>query len=494
MSKIVPIISLTLLLYCNVSAQFNKMYLDSIGYSGITAGIKENLSTGEYFVPLAYVPGNDTSKFGFLKISPSGTFNELKYLIDTPPPNFYAWSRSFIQTNNNEFVFAGSYNGPFVYKMDSNLDTLWVVNDTEPSSYYCWGGGELGNGDLIFGYTGEGVPWNILEVRRYSSDGELLSNFNVELDYDFSYPSTFITRDSLVYISFPRFLSNNYRRNYIVCYNAITGEEIWETHQIEDDVALGFTDGFMCMSDSGQLRMAYVELAELFFPYIFDQGYQGYIKSLDIDATTGTLLESHTLSELEPSGYIIDATPTDDGGMVILLFAATFPARHLMKVSENMEVEWRIICELPIPLLPGEDVSWLEDVETTSDDCIVAVGTASGGNLSENWYFQHPWVLKVDACGNQVVSDCTLSGLAELGESKQLAVYPNPARDRIFLKAEDAIQHATIFDMNGKIVHNERFSGALEQTLFVDHLPQGLYLVQVTTSAGVVSKRIIIGS
>jgi hypothetical protein len=35
------------------------------------------------------------------------------------------------------------------------------------------------------------------------------------------------------------------------------------------------------------------------------------------------------------------------------------------------------------------------------------------------------------------------------------------------------------------VVHDEIFSGAQEQTLFIDHLPQGLYLVTAIDNKGV---------
>jgi hypothetical protein len=98
---------------------------------------------------------------------------------------------------------------------------------------------------------------------------------------------------------------------------------------------------------------------------------------------------------------------------------------------------------------------------------------------------QHPWVIKLDACGNEIVTDCSLSGLSELSGRNKISIYPNPARDRVFLKAENAIQQAMIFDMNGKMVHDEIFSGAQEQTLFIDHLPQGLYLITAIDNKGV---------
>lgn len=479
-----------LFLFCfsTVKSQFNIAYFNEQMPAGSAFAVKENSNFGEYVIPTLYTNSQLVSNnLAFLRIFTTGELSELKTLPNTPSSAYFGWGRGFFKSSNNGFILAGgnSLTNPFVYKLDYNLDIVWSVIENLDTPYYCWGGGELANGDVVLGYTGEGVPWNILEMRRYSSEGQLLSNFNVELDYDFSFPSTFITRDSLIYISFPRFLSNNYRRNYIVCYNAITGEEIWETHQIEDEIALGFTEGFLCISEQDELLMVYVEQAELPWPWIFEAGYEGYVKVTSINPLTGEFLNDFELSALEPNIYINDIEATSDGGFVVLMNTpAVFPTDAIMKVDNNMAPEWRFNYSPSIPLKPGEYGSFLTEIEVTSDDCILAVGTASGANPFEEWYFQYPWVLKVDACGNEVVSDCTLSGLSELSQQQTITIYPNPARDRIFLKGENTIQRAMIYDLQGQLVHDERFSGSLQQTLFIDHLPAGLYVVKAMNNEG----------
>jgi hypothetical protein len=468
-----------------MSAQFNNMYLDQPEYSGRAIGITENLNTGEYFVPISYELDADTTDVGFLKVSMDGSLNELKHLLQIVDYNFFAWRRNFFPTSDGGHVLSGSYNGPIIYKLDSNLDTLWVEREISASPYFCWGGGELSNGDLVLGYSGQGIPWNILEMRRYSSEGELLQFFDVDIDYDYSYPTTFITEDSLLYISFSRLLNNNYRRNYIVCYNAITGQEIWESHQIENGEALGFTEGYMCKSSQGILHLVHLEMTELAWPNTFNVAYDGFVKTQKINSLTGEFLEKHTFSDLEGETRIIDAVTTSDGGLAILIFGAPFPYYQIIKVDGSMEVEWRQMYAPPVPIKPFEFFSQLNEIKITSDDCIIAVGVASATNPAEQWSFEHPWLLKVDACGNEIITDCSLSGVGELSGRNKISIYPNPARDRVFLKAENAIQHAMIFDMNGKMVHDEIFSGAQEQTLFIDHLPQSLYLVTAIDNKGV---------
>jgi hypothetical protein len=50
-----------------------------------------------------------------------------------------------------------------------------------------------------------------------------------------------------------------------------------------------------------------------------------------------------------------------------------------------------------------------------------------------------------------------------------------------------------LFDLQGRKVFEENFSGGQEQTLFIDHLPAGLYLTVITTQNGNTrSERIVV--
>lgn len=476
-----------------LTAQFNNVYLDDGVTMGGAIGIEENSATGEYFVPSGYTLDGSNYNLGYLKINQNGILNELKHQSNLSQGDFFiVWNRGFFKTQDGGFVLAGNHTGtgPDIIKLDENLDTIWEIDDIQDPNLQPWGGGELDNGDLILGYTGGNIPWNELDMSRYSSGGELLNNFTIELDYDFSMPTTFVIDDSLLYVSFSRLLIGAHRRNYIVCYNAITGEEIWETHQIENGDALAFTDGYMCKTSDGQLKFVFVEITDVNLPGFFDSGWHGYFKVVYINPLTGEMSNESVLSGLESSSSVVDVSATTDGGFAVLFLGDNveeplYSFYGMMKINADMQVEWRNLYYQPIELEVYENASYLIELETTSDDCIVAVGDAMGTYFETQISIQHPWVLKIDACGNEIITDCSLSGLSELSGRNKISIYPNPARDRIFLKAENAIQHAMIFDMNGKMVHNEVFSGAHEQTLFIDHLPEGLYLVNAIDSKGI---------
>ncbi|MEZ4798835.1 MAG: T9SS type A sorting domain-containing protein [Flavobacteriales bacterium] len=482
------------------TAQFNNVYLNDGTSIGSVIGIKENNLTGEYIVPLGYSLDATNSSIGFLKIGVDGTLNELNQQMDFGPGEyFYIWHRGFFKTQDDGFVLTGGGTGSDIIKLDQNLDIVWEHDLIQGDELFCWGGEELGNNNLIFGYTGNEILPNELKLSRYSQEGMFLNSFNVELDYSIGYPTTIITQDSLVFISFSKLHIGAYRRNYIVCYNAITGEEIWETHQIENGEALGFTDGYMCMTSDGQLKLVYVEQTAPNTPTMFHTGWLGYFKVVNINPQTGEMSDESSLSGLESQSYVLDVAPTNDGGMVVLFWGddseqPEYSFCGIKKINANMEVEWRNLYYQPIDLEVNENSSFLIELETTSDDCIVAVGDAVGENIIEEWSFHYPWVLKVDACGNEMVNDCELSNIQERDLNATIQVYPNPAKDRIYLKGNEAIKRAEIFDLQGRKIFEENFSGAQEQTLFIDHIPPGLYLTHITTQSGKTrSVKVVVG-
>ncbi|MFN6378630.1 MAG: T9SS type A sorting domain-containing protein [Flavobacteriales bacterium] len=472
-------------------SQFNNMYLNDIPYYGICFGVKENVLSSEYYLPVGYSNAEGTNhNFGYLKINQNGLLNELKQSFEQPSSGMTTVRQAFLQTADNKFILLVTdyTSGISVYKLDNNLDTIWTITDGAFNGIVNWGGTELFNGDFITANIQGSSSTDTLKMQRYSPDGVLLQNFDINLNFDFLYPTTFIAQDSLVYISFHDLVIGEHRRNHIVCYNAFTGDELWETNQLEDENELGYSTGYMCVTINGTLKHVFFKQVELAFPGDPTSSSYVYLTVVDVDYETGALTNEAIISNLEYASYVVDVAATNDGGFVVLsksydqcLDEAYFWT--IVKISEAMELEWRHQYFQPIEFIGGNG-SRLYDIETTSDDCIIAAGTAWGVSIA-NEYLQLPWVLKIDACGNEIVTDCSLSGLSELSGRNKISIYPNPARDRVFLKAENAIQRAMIFDMNGKMVHDEIFSGAQEQTLFIDHLPQGLYLVTAIDNKGV---------
>jgi hypothetical protein len=474
-------------------AQFNNYYFTEDEAFTRSYSIELGTVADNYVVPTIYVPWNgDMKVIKMLEIDSEGMVLSSNNAVDLDMTLLGARHQSFFDLSDNGYIYAAGKNGPFIIKFNSNLEIEWqLFDETGPGDAYS-AGEELFDGSLIMAYSDQSRPDNILPMRRLSAGGEILSEFEIELDYDYGYVQSLLVKDSLVFISFHRFLIGEYRRNYIVCYNAFTGEEIWETHQIEDEIRLAYIDPILLWSETGDLLLVYHQLEELALSSTFDTGYWGQTMLSIIETNTGELNPSETLGNYEFNTWMWDAVATFDGGIVLLSQGFedsslnVFGMRMLKTNSENQE-EWFHLYLPPELNASADGNKWLMDVEITPDDGIIAAGLSDGSLPGFTGEWQYPWVLKVDACGNEMVSDCALSGVGDLALNNTIAIYPNPARDRIYLKGKDPIKHVSIFDLQGKMVHNESFSGSLEQTLFIDHLQPGLYLVQATNQSGAIS-------
>ncbi|MDX2173188.1 MAG: SBBP repeat-containing protein [Bacteroidota bacterium] len=92
---------------------------------------------------------------------------------------------------------------------------------------------------------------------------------------------------------------------------------------------------------------------------------------------------------------------------------------------------------------------------------------------------------------SQVVDACV--GLKENSFSQEkISVYPNPASDKLIVKAENQIEEILISDLNSKIISRYRLEdGAFEQSIDLNHLSNGLYFVIVKTERGTVNIKLI---
>lgn len=89
----------------------------------------------------------------------------------------------------------------------------------------------------------------------------------------------------------------------------------------------------------------------------------------------------------------------------------------------------------------------------------------------------------------QALTQATLSVDYTDIPNKDLVIYPNPVVDilNLYLKNAD-LQHVKIIDSNGKVVFEQ--SKSLEQ-IQLESLASGLYLIQIKTSTGSISKKLI---
>lgn len=73
---------------------------------------------------------------------------------------------------------------------------------------------------------------------------------------------------------------------------------------------------------------------------------------------------------------------------------------------------------------------------------------------------------------------CEINSVEEI-EAPQISLFPNPARSALTIQSEEIIETITVFDVFGKKVLSVEAAGTLEQTVDVEALHPGTYLVEV---------------
>lgn len=102
-------------------------------------------------------------------------------------------------------------------------------------------------------------------------------------------------------------------------------------------------------------------------------------------------------------------------------------------------------------------------------------------------YFDYNAPIVTNTTENKFFTDL---GLGEW-DTETIRLYPNPAENECFIRAESEIDQITLSDINGKqVVHD--FPHSKTTSVNVSDLKQGVYIVTIQTTQSVVTKRLIV--
>ena len=86
----------------------------------------------------------------------------------------------------------------------------------------------------------------------------------------------------------------------------------------------------------------------------------------------------------------------------------------------------------------------------------------------------------------------TATNISEVPQSASgLTIYPNPAKDKIFIKSDLQINNIEIYDIAGRTVETSLQQPNSVKTINISSLPQGVYMVKVYTNEGVAVRKIV---
>lgn len=84
------------------------------------------------------------------------------------------------------------------------------------------------------------------------------------------------------------------------------------------------------------------------------------------------------------------------------------------------------------------------------------------------------------------------TGIKEM-PAAQVNIYPNPVQDQCKLECgNDVIETVRVCDISGKVIHTLQGKGQKEMTLSTTSLPNGVYLLNITTANGRANKKIVV--
>lgn len=84
-------------------------------------------------------------------------------------------------------------------------------------------------------------------------------------------------------------------------------------------------------------------------------------------------------------------------------------------------------------------------------------------------------------------------GVNTLQENDGVSLFPNPSRDDIHLRSENAaLSQVSIYDLQGREVYQKKFSGGTKQIQLQMDLAPGVYLIKISLENGMVSARRLI--
>ncbi|MFN8297710.1 MAG: T9SS type A sorting domain-containing protein [Chitinophagales bacterium] len=144
----------------------------------------------------------------------------------------------------------------------------------------------------------------------------------------------------------------------------------------------------------------------------------------------------------------------------------------------------------------GQDIeeNKLFDFGVLDDGGIIACGKAQDDN---DTFPQKTWLLRIDKDGCLNDSFCGYTEIEEnVGESlTSFEVYPNPFISKLFLKVvKSSMVEVNIMDVMGQNVYFNRLNLTEEKDIAsfdLEYLPSGLYFLQLATSEGRTTKRLI---
>ena len=109
--------------------------------------------------------------------------------------------------------------------------------------------------------------------------------------------------------------------------------------------------------------------------------------------------------------------------------------------------------------------------------------------------YQRDWSVASFTNYQSITNGCNSSCLSSINEipADQLQIFPNPVKDKFFIKSELQIENIEMCDLSGRAVETLRATSLQNsvQTINVSALSQGVYLLKIQTNEGLAIRKLV---
>jgi hypothetical protein len=142
---------------------------------------------------------------------------------------------------------------------------------------------------------------------------------------------------------------------------------------------------------------------------------------------------------------------------------------------------------LSVPSDPASTYQWLKDGSPISGANSASYTATSSGNYSVD-------VTKGSCRDTSSIITKNFIGIEGLSGLESLSIVPNPAKDlvTIGIKSAEAVKAINLMDVYGKLLKTVSMNNTeVNQTIQIGDLSSGMYIIQITTMKGTVTKTIL---
>lgn len=206
----------------------------------------------------------------------------------------------------------------------------------------------------------------------------------------------------------------------------------------------------------------------------------------------GDLTTNRLLASMDAMMYRVPNTTTPAPGTAPLL------NRKVFKIEANVNVS-----------LPA-GTYWIEwqhfagaNGNFSPPSTVVDVRTVAGYNAIQWVGVESTWKPIIDTGNPATAADVALDmpflldytlesmGVSEKGFAAGISVFPNPVKNMLNITSETILDNAEIFDVTGRLVKSVKFNGLLTNSVNVNSLSGGNYIVKLTSGENVVARKFI---